>query len=64
MGSVAKVFAQIEEKALTPKEIVVETGVSLSKVKEVLAFLKAYGFLEAQGPRVRIVREIAVLSDV
>jgi sugar-specific transcriptional regulator TrmB len=49
MRSVTRVFAQIREGARTPEEIAVRSGVSISKVNEVLSFLTKFGLVDAVG---------------
>jgi len=63
MGSVAKVFAQIEANALTPEEISERSGLTISEVKEVLDFLEEFGLVKVEGPRVVASDEIADLPE-
>lgn len=63
MAIVSRVFAQILTRARTPEEIAEVSGVSISKVREVLAFLKEFGFIDEEGRRVKVVDEIAVSPD-
>ena len=63
MGNVAKVFAQIKGNALTPEEISQKSGLSISKVKETLAFLDEFGFVKAYGSKVMVSDEIMNLPE-
>ena len=63
MGNVTKVFEQIEEKARTPEEIAEKSGVSISKVKEVLDFLNEFGLVETEGRRVKVSDDIRALPE-
>jgi len=61
MRIVTEVFALIDESALTPREIAVKSGVKISKVIEVLTFLKEFGLVEAEGRRFTVADDVAAL---
>ena len=61
MGIITKVFAQIKSSARTPREIAERSGVSITKVNEVLKFLEEFGLVESNGRRFKASRDITAL---